>query len=162
MPAKGQLIMLPLASINWKGNTQVRVKGVNEDTVSRYVEDMLRGVEFPPIVVFYDGKCYWPADGFHRGNAAHRAGLSDIYAEVRQGTQRDALLYGIWANRQHGVSLSNADKRAVVLRLLTDPETGGWSDHRIAREVGVDHKTVGNYRRSLKGAAVDGKSGVNR
>lgn len=41
----------------------------------------------------------------------------------------------------------NADKRAAVLLLLSDPTTAELSDREIARRAGVSPQTVGNIRR---------------
>src|SRR4051812_23026118 len=68
-----------------------------------FSEAMLRGDTFPSIVVFFDGKKYWLADGFHRYGAAKQAAkmnpkLSGIRAEVRPGTRRDATIFSAGAN----------------------------------------------------------------
>jgi hypothetical protein len=67
---------------------------------------------------------------------------------VRAGTQRDALLFGIGANRTHGLPRSNADKRYAVTLLLADPEWSQWSDREISRRIQVGHVLVNRMRRS--------------
>ena len=64
------------------------------------------------------------ADGFHRVLATCMAGLTEIAADVRVGSQRDAFLYGISANSTHGLARTNADKRKAVALLLVDAK---WS-----------------------------------
>jgi hypothetical protein len=44
----------------------------------------------------------------------------EITADLRQGTQRDAVLFGISANSAHGLPRNNADKRKAVSLLLGD------------------------------------------
>ena len=110
-----------------------------------YVEEMA----LPPIVIFQDADHCYVADGFHRTQAAIKAGLEQIPAEVRQGTRRDALLYASAANSTHGLPLTAEDKRRIVTRLLADPECGQWSDREIARHCGVSHDFVSRLRRSL-------------
>jgi hypothetical protein len=46
---------------------------------------------------------------------------------------------------------SNADKRHAVLALLHDPVWCQYSNRAIARQCGVDHKTVGKWRKALSG-----------
>src|SRR5215472_16289071 len=97
---------------------------LHRDWVEDYAHDMAAGAMFPPVVVFYDWHlgCYWLADGFHRRYAAEAAGLTEIDADVRKGTRRDALLHSVGANAQHGHRRTNADKRRAVDILLKDSE----------------------------------------
>jgi hypothetical protein len=85
---------------------------------------------------------------FASATATRRAGLSEIAADIRPGTLRDALLYSISANSDHGLPRSNADKRKAVAFLLADGEWSRWSDREIARHCQVDHKVVGRMRKA--------------
>ena len=126
------------ADIQTDGGTQSRT-GLYLATVDDYAETMSAGVEFPPIVVYYDGSQYWLADGFHR-LAAWKQIHQDfvpIPADVRQGTRRDAILHSVGANSTHGLRRTNEDKQRAVLRLLEDQEWRAWSDREIARRWGV-------------------------
>src|SRR5216683_842380 len=76
-------VQLALASIEWRGGTQARVKGVNPSVVSEYAARMRDGERPPAITVFFDGQKYWPADGFHRAAAAQMNGETSISAEVK-------------------------------------------------------------------------------
>lgn len=140
--------VFPLASIRIDGDTQIRI-GTNPDVVQGYAQDMLEGDAFPPIVVYYDGTHYWLSDGFHRYLAAQQIGWEEILTEVREGSCRDALLNAASANRKHGLSLSNKDKRRIVTMLLDDPEWSQWSDREIARRCGVSHMFVSNVRKEM-------------
>ena len=139
---------LALSDIRIDGGTQSRAK-INADVVQEYAAAVLADVQFPPIVVFFDGKEYWLADGFHRWQAFDRAKRDTIPAEVRQGTQRDAVLFSVGANSSHGLRRTNDDKRRAVLTLLDDPEWAKWSDREIARRCAVDGKTVAGLRPKL-------------
>jgi hypothetical protein len=121
------------------------------DRVAEYVEDMGRGDEFPPLVVFQDDKanCYWLADGFHRYQAAIELPLEKITCEVRKGELRDAILYSCSANAAHGMRRTNDDKRQAVSKLLLDERWGKWSDREIARRCHVSEHTVAKLRESL-------------
>src|SRR6266446_5418739 len=111
------------------------------------------GLRFPAIVLFTDGQHYWLGDGFHRILAARAAGLTDFPADVRPGAQRDALLYSISSNAEHGLPRTNADKRKAVLLLLADAEWSQWSDGQIARRCQVSQVFVSKLR---KGASHNG------
>ena len=124
--------MLDINLIRMDGGTQSRVQ-LDWIATSEYAQAMKEGAQFPPVVVFHDGADYWLADGFHRIKAAEQAGVTEFPADVRQGTRRDAILYSVGANANHGVRRTNADKRAAVLLLLGDALWAAWSDAEIAR-----------------------------
>lgn len=136
---------LKLKLIVRDGGTQPRA-GLVEETVAEYQEARMAGATFPPVVVFHDGKRHWLADGFHRCEAWERDGIEEIDADVRQGGQRDAILYSVGANADHGLPRTNADKRRAVLRLLADPEWAKWSDREIAKACRVSHEMVRQQR----------------
>lgn len=141
-------------SIRLDGGTQSRAE-INNDVVTDYAAEMKAGVKFPAIVVFFDGDNYWCADGFHRVQAALRVNIAKIEADVRQGTRRDAVLYSVGANADHGLRRSNADKRRAVMKLLEDDEWGKWSSYEIAKRCFVSHTFVDNLRSSLATVASD-------
>lgn len=136
---------LALSQIRLDGGTQSRA-ALNEQALADYCDAMGDGEVFPPVVVFHDGQAYWLADGFHRVRAAERACLVEIDADVRQGSQRDAVLFSVGANSKNGVPRSPADKRRAVLRLLEDAEWSAWSDREIARQAAVSHEFVRRER----------------
>ena len=148
-------VLVPLDRIPTDDGAQARTR-VRDGVVRDYAAAMAQqldagGLSFPPVTLFSDGQAYWLADGWHRVLAARRAGLTDIAAEVRPGTRRDALLFAVAANGTHGLPRSRADKRKAVALLLTDAEWGQWSDREIARRCQVDHKMVSRMRRDLSG-----------
>lgn len=140
---------LSLSSIRTDGGTQPRA-ALDHIVIEEYAELMRAGVSFPAVTVFYDGKSYWLADGFHRNSAANRAKLLDIEAEVTQGTQQDAQWYSFGANQANGLRRSNEDKQRAVKSALIHPKSQGMSDTAIARHVGVDQKTVLAWREKLE------------
>lgn len=141
---------LALKDIRIDGGTQSRAS-IDQHVVGDYAAAMAAGDTFPPVVVFFDGKTYWLADGFHRYEAYARAKIDAVPADVRQGTQRDAILFSVSANASHGLRRTNDDKRRAVLTLLNDKEWSKWSDREIARRCAVDHKTVAANRPKLSG-----------
>jgi len=136
---------LALALVQIDGGTQSRAT-LNQHVVDDYAEAIQAGATFPPIVVFYDGKKHWLADGFHRFHAYQKAGREKVAADVRQGTRRDAILHSVGANETHGLRRTRDDKRRAVLTLLGDAEWGRWTDREIARACHVDNKTVAKVR----------------
>lgn len=139
---------LPLASIKADGGTQPRDQ-LDLVVVGEYAEAMANGATFPPVTVFYDGSAYWLADGFHRLRAAEQLGRAEIAADVRQGARRDAVLFSVGANANHGLRRTNEDKRRSVLTLLADEEWARWSDREIARRAGVSDRFVNTIRPSV-------------
>jgi hypothetical protein len=138
---------VPLARIK-DGGAQMRVE-LRGETIDDYASDMLKGATFPPVVIFDDGHDLWLADGFHRVEAARKIDGETIIAEIRQGSARDAILYGAGSNAAHGLRRTQSDKRRAVERLLKDPEWARWSDRKIAEVAKVDHKTVAKVRSEL-------------
>lgn len=136
---------IALDKIRTDGGTQTRA-GIDRPTVDSYRDAMESGDRFPAVVVFHDGRDHWLGDGFHRYLAAAAAGKERIEAEVRQGTQRDAILYSVGANATHGLRRTNADKRRAVEMLLRDDEWSQWSDRVIADKCGVSNRFVGVIR----------------
>lgn len=132
------------------GGTQPRAV-LDEATILEYAGAMTAGDTFPPVVAFHDGETYWLADGFHRVNAALRAGVVLLPVDVRQGSQRDAVLYSAGVNATHGLRRTNEDKRRAVTRLLSDPEWSLWSDREIGRRCVVTHPFVAAVRADLTG-----------
>ncbi len=146
---------LPVEAIRTDGGTQARID-TYQTVVAEYLQAMQDGAKFPDILVFFDGKDYWLADGFHRLAAAIKAGMKDIRAEVRKGTQRDAQLYAAGSNTTHGFQRTPADKRRAVRILLEDAEWSAWSSRSIAVHCGVSHTFVEDLRKELsqdKGAS---------
>jgi hypothetical protein len=123
--------------------------GYKDAVVDEYAQSLLDGATFPPIAVFFDGQSYWLADGLHRLYASREAVKGEIEADVRKGTKRDAVLYGVGANLEHGLRRTNRDKRRAVTVLLMDCEWKLWSNLEIARRCRVTDTFVGKVRKQL-------------
>lgn len=138
-----------LEAIKIDGGTQPRAK-IDTDTVSEYAEHYRNKVDLPELVVYFDGKEHWLADGFHRYHGAREAGRTSVACAVIKGTQRDAILYSCGANDKHGLKRTNADKRHAVEVLLADAEWRQKSDRWIAEKCHVGHPLVADLRRRLE------------
>lgn len=150
MSQDARAVKMFLSSIRVDGGTQPR-SAIDQNIVAEYAEALKAGAKFPPVTVFHDGADHWLGDGFHRFHAHRHAGLDSIAAEIRTGTQRDAVLFSVGANAAHGLRRSNEDKRKAVLTLLEDAEWSQWSDRKIAEVCGVSHPLVAGVRASLTG-----------
>jgi hypothetical protein len=140
---------LALSQINRDGGTQSRAE-LSEETIVEYQEALDCGAKFPPPIVFFDGKEYLLADGFHRVRAYERAGRKRIACDVRKGNKRDAILFSVGANTAHGLRRSNADKRRAIGLLLRDEQWRKKSDLWIGKACGVSDKTVTKIRGELE------------
>ena len=83
--------------------------GTDAETIDNYAEAMADGAQFPEVTVFTDGAHYWLADGFHRVMAAKQNGRTVIAADVRKGTEDDAVVFGGTANNKQGKRPTRAD-----------------------------------------------------
>lgn len=137
-----------LAEIRMDGGTQPRAE-LDESVIEDYQDAITDGEKFPPVDLFFDGECYWLADGFHRVKATQRAGLLDIDALIHMGTREDAQWFSYAANKSHGLRRTNADKQRAVQAALRHPDGANKSDRAIADHIGVDHQTVANWRKKM-------------
>lgn len=145
---------LDLENIRIDGGTQSRVE-LNESVVSDYADAIAASENLPPVVVFFDGTDHWLADGFHRYFGHKKLGLLEILADIREGTRRDAVLFSVGANGNHGLRRSNADKRKAVETLLKDADWAKWSDNAIAKACGVGYSLVSDVRKTIYPIRVD-------
>lgn len=128
---------------------QARVGGLVEETVASYAEVLRGGKTLPaPEVVEVEGRLLL-VDGYHRVEAARRAGFSRLAVVVEQGTFEQAAQRAAAANSTHGLPRTPGDKRRAV-RILLDLD--GWSnksDRAIASAAAVGHDLVAAVRREL-------------
>lgn len=144
-----------LDDIRIDGGTQQRCE-INNQVVEEYAEAMRCGTKFPPVALFFDGVVYWLADGFHRYHASKAAEIPNITGEVRNGTNRDAVLYSTGANNSHGIRLTNEDKRKAVGIMLADKEWSKWTDNAIAKHCKVTQPFVSKLRNPTKTTNTEG------
>ncbi len=141
-------VQLAIDTIRIDGKTQPRVQ-MNWVTVSEYADAIDAGMTFPPVTVFYDGVDYWLADGFHRREAAIKAGHTEIAIERRIGTREDAQWFSYGANATHGLPRTNKDKQRAVEAALEHPNAASMSTRQLASHCGVSHMTVQNYKDAI-------------
>ncbi|WP_330203628.1 hypothetical protein [Cyanobacterium sp. Dongsha4] len=135
---------------------QQRVK-LNQDTVADYAIALSEGEEFPPIIVWRciegneeqgtsNSETLYLVDGFHRVEAAKLAKIDELPFTEKSGTYREAMLYTISVNADHGLRRNNADKRKAVMALLNDPEWSQLSTRELAKLAKVSHQLVHKMR----------------
>ena len=139
---------LPIDVIRIDGETQSRTK-IHQNVVDDYAEKMAEGAVFPAPIVFFDGKEYWLADGFHRYHATRKNKKASLSCDVINGTVRDALFYSFGANATHGLPPSYEDRVQSANRMLADSEWGRRSDREIGRHCGLSHPTVAKLRAAM-------------
>lgn len=131
--------------INITGGTQSRLK-IKEDYVEEIYKKMKDGVDYDAVTIFFDGKEYWLADGFHRYHATRKLGKSSIKCKITNGLLRDAILYSKVANNLHGLPPTLQDKINNAIEMIGDFEWGGWSNREIGRICDVSHVTIAKLR----------------
>lgn len=153
-----------------RNGLQIRV-ALDESTVAEYAEAMQNRAKFPPVKVFCDGAKFYLADGFHRVEAAARAGFRKVKADTEAGSYVDALRFALSANAEHGLRRTNADKRRS-LETAWEHRRELFGEHDptaelLAQMCGVSYNTTQNFYRDLaasaapltpKRVAKDGKS----
>lgn len=158
---------IPIADIVIDPAVQVRIDGLDNNHLStiRHVLENGGKIDTPIVVFDVEDRGFVLADGFHRVQAHIDVGELNILAEVRQGTLNDALSYAEEANLKHGLVLSNRSKQQLLLRRLQRGHAWAQlSNREIARELGVDAKTVGNWIKALeeRGASVERSTRVGK
>ena len=146
------------------GDTQPRAYFDNP-TVEEYIEAIENGDTMPPLDVFYDGKNYWLADGFHRFTAITKLyPRRSIQCNVYKGNRRDAQWHSFGANQAHGLRRTNEDKAKAVKAALLHPNGNGMSDNAIAKHIGVSQDMVSRYRNKMEadGALTENVSRTGR
>ena len=138
-----------------------QTRSEDQNLINEYGKNMFEGrwnwdLTDKMIVLFYDGVNLYCGDGNHRIKSARQEFINSIYVDIRHGTKLDAQLYNCESNRYHGKRTTGKDRRnqikIILLELEKLPDTDprkAMSDRKIARYVGVDHKTVGSVRQEL-------------
>jgi hypothetical protein len=140
---------LSIANIRLDGGTQPRAT-IDFEAVFDYMDAMVDGAQFPPVIVFYDGTSYWLADGFHRVKATEQDGKEEIACDLRQGSLQDAQWYSFGANKTNGLRRTNQDKQRAVKSALQHPSGTVLSDGQLAKHLGVSDQMVRDYRHEME------------
>jgi len=139
---------IPIDEVKETYEAQARA-AICEKTIAEYADAMSRGIIFPPVIVFADGIEYVIADGHHRYLAAKKIGAKKIEAIIEPGSVRDAILFSVGANAQHGLRRTLADRRKAVTILLQDEEWIMWSNAKIAEKCCCSVELVAKIRQEI-------------
>ena len=139
---------IPIDEVKETYEAQARA-AICEKTIAEYADAMSRGIIFPPVIVFADGIEYVIADGHHRYLAAKKIGAKKIEAIIEPGSVRDAILFSVGANAQHGLRRTLSDRRKSVTILLQDEEWTKWSNAKIAEKCCCTVELVARIRQEI-------------
>lgn len=145
---KDMIKVINLHTLTIDAGTQSRHQ-IDQETVDEYADGLTDGASFPAITVHTDGVKNYLTDGFHRYFAHKKVGKTSIQADVIHGTLREAILFSLSVNAEHGLKRTNADKRKAVLTILDDFEWSDWSNTDIAKICSVSSMFVGMVKKSL-------------
>jgi hypothetical protein len=140
-----------LARVEIDRSTQARDRK-SPERVEELLEVLQAGKEFkddPELYYDIENKCYWVGDGFHRLDAYERHGREKIWALVRGGTLRDAMIHAAGANHDHGMPRTRKDLRRAIRLLLEDEQIARMSDTTVAAMAHTTDKTVAAVKREL-------------
>lgn len=126
----------------------MRANGLDPDHVAELEAGYRAGRTYPPADIFFDGEHHWVADGNHRAAGAAKAG-APLDVHIHKGTLRDAILFALRANTEHGLKLTNDDKRLKAVTILCDPDWFKESDSRLAEIANVTQPFISGVRRDL-------------
>lgn len=149
---------LSLEKIRIDGGTQPRA-AIREDVVDDYAEFIREGGKFRDDVdVFFDGKQYILADGFHRYHSYRKEGRKKIPVRIHKGTLSEAQLFAVGANESHGLRRTAEDKHEAVKILLSNPDWYRRSDKWAADTCHVSNHLVAKIRAEMPAPSVLEKS----
>ncbi|MGO4441474.1 hypothetical protein [Rhizobium sp. RAF56] len=137
----GDSIAIRLDAIVLNPEVQIRAAGTSPATVRDYLDAMKAGSKFPPVTaVQVDPSdismgCHL-VDGWHRTEAARRAGLQTVQAKVIQAELKELPWLAAQANMTHGLQLTRKDRRGCFRAYV---KAGG---HRTGRGSGVKSAKV--------------------
>ena len=138
---KAEKMKIKIADLDLSLQTRA---GTDADTINNYAEAMADGAQFPDVTVFTDGETYWLADGFHRVLAAKSNGKASISADVRKGTEDDAVVFGGTANNKQGKRPTMADVQHFLSMVWERREAifgGTPTGGNLAEKCGVSRAT---------------------
>jgi len=138
---------LPIADIRIDVTVVPRL--VTNREMVKHLAGWGRKFPLPAVVIFFDGSTYWLADGKHRIEAAKERGDTTIECDVRAADKAAATWYAAGANREHGVPLTNKEKRQAVTNLFGAKQFVSATDEAIAEQVGCSAAAVKQVRDQL-------------
>jgi len=139
---ENQIVMetVEIAVVEIQQNDTFRCRMENDNaTVEKYAERFKEYKEakdngenhpypFTPIRVWENEGTHVLLGGYHRIDAAKKAGLDKILAEIVRGSEDEAFTIAMTDNRSHGLQMSRGDLKyaieKIVVRFTKDSEEG--------------------------------------
>jgi ParB-like chromosome segregation protein Spo0J len=106
-----------------------RLHGVDQEVVEFYA-GIFKDVIWPPILV--DRATHKLLDGWHRVEAAKRAGVYTLPVQWVDAKEEDLFALAVKANLGHGIRLSREERYKAIARLQRE----AWSPERITEVLG--------------------------
>lgn len=113
MSVHGEHFSVRVADLVMDESYQVRSR-LDDGAVSRYVDAMRTGQEFPPIWIAKVGGAVVIIDGFHRTTAARRLGRQTLPAILMKRDEAELQWLAAEANLAHGVPLKKSEARKLL------------------------------------------------
>lgn len=163
---RGELQTIRLNKLQFAEELNIRVPS-NPAILTNWAALMVNGTKFPPIRVYHGSsisKTLIVVDGVLRVRSGQVAGIQEMEALVHVCDPAMAFLMRYYLNAAHAVPLSTREKKPAVMEMLRHPDAGSFKDRGIGRIFGIDHKTVGTWKRSLTvpaGVCIGGQTAQN-
>ncbi|WOO43133.1 ParB/RepB/Spo0J family partition protein [Rubellicoccus peritrichatus] len=146
----------PLTSITADSAFQIRAK-MDSKWIKELSELYKAGATIDPVTVYVTNRRdpdFLLVDGFHRFEAAKKAGQKSISVKVIEGSRADAMKAALGANVRHGIQRTNADKRRaaeVAIKEFPDLSTA-----ELARICGVSWTCIDNTKQEFQSSSIEG------
>ena len=137
-------LKLKLSEVVIDHAAQPRAGSLDQDHVEELADAYRAKKKIDPPTVWKVGNEYRLAQGFHRVEAARRAGLTSLTFVIEEGTDSDWRIDAACSNQGHGLKRTNKDKRrclTILFRLLPNK-----SNSLIAEMAGVSVEYVRQQR----------------
>ncbi len=118
-----------------------RLHGIDGEVVEFYAS-IFREVIWPPVLV--DQATHKLLDGWHRIEAAKRAGVYSLPVLWAEAPEEELFALAVKANLVHGVKLSREERYKAIVRLQRE----AWTHERIAAFFGCSLRMVVNTEKA--------------
>jgi len=118
-----------------------RLQGVDGEVIEFYAS-IFRDVIWPPVLV--DRATKKLLDGWHRVEAAKRAGVYSLPVQWADAKEEELFALAVKANMVHGVKLSREERYKAIHRLQRE----AWTHERIAAFFGCSLRMVANTEKA--------------
>ncbi len=122
-------------------NLNPRQRGVDQEVVEYYAT-IFKEVIWPPVMA--DRATRKLLDGWHRVEAAKRAGVYTIAVQWVDAKEEDLFPLAVKFNLAHGVHLSKEERLKAIIRMMRE----GWTHERVAEFLGCSMGLVASAEKA--------------